>query len=672
MRPVNFALALCAAIVFCSQLSFAFPAKINYQGKLNDSSGSAVPDNVYTLAFNIYDAASAGTLLWSETLGVQVTNGLFSVVLGNNTPLDTSIITPGATPHLGVAVNGEPEFSPRTELVSAAYAIQSEQAGVALLAQDLICAGCIDSSNIDPTQVQRRVTGTAPLGEFITAINQDGSVSTAPDQGGQPSGWTDDGTVVRLSIDTDSVGIGTASPTSKLDVAGGNFNLQYSTVSSGNILKSDTLFLHNFGSLNTFIGTRAGNLTMIGAGNTGVGYQALTSIAGGSSNTASGMRALFSNTSGSFNTAAGRFALYFNIDASHNTANGYTALQNNNGSRNTAIGSSVLFSNTTGHDNTAGGYRALYSNTDGDNNTATGVYALEDNTTGDGNTATGLSALASNTTGNNNTACGIGALVINNTGSSNTANGMSALQNNTSGSYNTASGRDALLFNDTGIYNAAIGYRALFNNSMGVENTSGGAFALSDNTTGNGNTSCGYFALSTNTTGSNNTAIGRLANVSAGNLINATAIGNGATVDASNKIRLGNADVTVIEGQVAFTFTSDKNQKENFRPLNGNEVLNRIREIELTSWNYKGHDPKKFRHYGPTAQDFFAAFGKDDLGTIGTDTTINTADVVGILMSAVQALEKRTAEVTELKNRMEYLERMLNELQAGRPQDGIN
>jgi len=78
------------------------------------------------------------------------------------------------------------------------------------------------------------------------------------------------------------------------------------------------------------------------------------------------------------------------------------------------------------------------------------------------------------------------------------------------------------------------------------------------------NTSPGTGALQTNTTGDNNTAIGSGADVSAGNLTNATAIGAGAEVDASNKIRLGNEDVTVIEGQVAFSSISDKTLKENF------------------------------------------------------------------------------------------------------------
>src|SRR5262245_56922321 len=37
------------------------------------------------------------------------------------------------------------------------------------------------------------------------------------------------------------------------------------------------------------------------------------------------------------------------------------------------------------------------------------------------------------------------------------------------------------------------------------------------------------------------------------------------------------------------------------------------------------------------AQDFFAAFGNDGIGQVGTETTINSGDLAGILMIAVQA-----------------------------------
>jgi Chaperone of endosialidase len=159
--------------------------------------------------------------------------------------------------------------------------------------------------------------------------------------------------------------------------------------------------------------------------------------------------------------------------------------------------------------------------------------------------------------------------------------------------------------------------------------------------------------------------------VSAGNLTNATAIGAGATVNASNKVRLGNTAVTVIEGQVAFTASSDKTKKENFEPVDGEEVLGKIRGFELSSWNFIGHDPKEFRHYGPMAQDFFTAFGHDGVGQIGSETTINSGDLAGILMIAIQALEKRTAElrqkeaqIVELKAKQAYFETVVARVEA--------
>ncbi|TAJ98426.1 hypothetical protein EPO44_11620, partial [bacterium] len=58
------------------------------------------------------------------------------------------------------------------------------------------------------------------------------------------------------------------------------------------------------------------------------------------------------------------------------------------------------------------------------------------------------------------------------------------------------------------------------------------------------------------------------------------------------------------------------------------------------------------------AQEFFAAFGHDGLGTIGTPTTITSTDMAGVLMIAVQTLEKQNRE---LKNRVDTLERLIKE-----------
>jgi hypothetical protein len=263
----------------------------------------------------------------------------------------------------------------------------------------------------------------------------------------------------------------------------------------------------------------------------------------------------------------------------------------------------------------------------------------------------------SNSLAGDNTAGGLNAL-LNNTGSENTAYGAAALQNNASGFFNTATGAFALQNNTTGSNNTASGRFALFNNTSGIENTASGSGALI-----------------TNSTGSDNTAIGTNADVVSGNLNNATAIGAGAVVDASNKIRLGNSAVTVIEAQVGLTVISDRHQKENFQPVDDEEVLKKIRGLSLSTWNFIGQDAKRFRHYGPMAQDFFAAFGQDGIGTIGTPTTITSTDLDGIVMAAVKGLEKRTveqskqldflrAENADLKEQMNALERKLGVVAA--------
>jgi uncharacterized protein YhaN len=63
------------------------------------------------------------------------------------------------------------------------------------------------------------------------------------------------------------------------------------------------------------------------------------------------------------------------------------------------------------------------------------------------------------------------------------------------------------------------------------------------------------------------------------------------------------------------------------------------------------------------AQDFFAAFGHDGLGQIGSETTINSGDLAGILMIAVQALEKRTAELKQKEAQLAVLEARLEALE---------
>jgi hypothetical protein len=102
-------------------------------------------------------------------------------------------------------------------------------------------------------------------------------------------------------------------------------------------------------------------------------------------------------------------------------------------------------------------------------------------------------------------------------------------------------------------------------------------------------------------------------------------------------------------GDNSWSAISDVRLKENFIPVNGEDFLQKISKMPLTTWNYKDQDVKTFRHYGPMAQDFYAAFGHDKLGTIGCDTLINQQDFLGVNLIAIQALEKRTQKTNLLE-----------------------
>ena len=97
-------------------------------------------------------------------------------------------------------------------------------------------------------------------------------------------------------------------------------------------------------------------------------------------------------------------------------------------------------------------------------------------------------------------------------------------------------------------------------------------------------------------------------------------------------------------GASSWSTISDSTKKEGFVKADAEAFLKKLRQLKLGSWNYKTQDPNQYRHYGPMAQEIFAAYGKDRLGTIGSDTLLASADMDGIMMILLQGLEKRSED----------------------------
>src|SRR5262249_29560145 len=133
-------LALCG---FFLAHAAAPPALVNYQGVLRNSQDQ--PQNgTFDMTFRFFDAQTAGNeiLIDAHTSGggnpVTVTNGLFTVLLGGGTVSDgagagtytslAQVFRDYATVWLETTVGGE-TLSPRTRVVSSAYALNADSLG---------------------------------------------------------------------------------------------------------------------------------------------------------------------------------------------------------------------------------------------------------------------------------------------------------------------------------------------------------------------------------------------------------------------------------------------------------------------------------------------------------------------------------------------------------------
>ncbi len=117
--------------------------------------------------------------------------------------------------------------------------------------------------------------------------------------------------------------------------------------------------------------------------------------------------------------------------------------------------------------------------------------------------------------------------------------------------------------------------------------------------------------------------------------------------------------VGLASGGGSWVTISDSAKKENFLEADGEYFLESITKLRLGSWNYKEQDSEEYRHYGPMAQEIFHYFGHDNYGLIGNDTTLAQADMDGIIMIALKALERRTSRLGPINKKLEDINNKL-------------
>lgn len=186
--------ALTVAFLLATSLAFAeVPQILNYQAVLKDSTDRPIRNETRDVQFAIYEDSVDNTTLWIDTVTITTNNnGVFHTLLGAQEPIPESTFD-GSVRWLGVQIEVNFEQTPRTPLVSVGYAYKAWRSDTA-----------------------------------------DFALSSA---GG---GWVNNGNIVRLETNTDSVGIGTSSPTELLSVVGGK-------ISINSTMAGDVLVLRNGG-----------------------------------------------------------------------------------------------------------------------------------------------------------------------------------------------------------------------------------------------------------------------------------------------------------------------------------------------------------------------------------------------------------------------------------------
>jgi hypothetical protein len=623
------AAAMAAALCGGGIASAAVPATINYQGFLTDQkTGAPVNANV-SVTFALYDAASGGVALYTETQTLAAASGVINAQIGSVTPFPATLAFD--KPYWLEIKVGSETLAPRQALASSAYA----QAASGI--------GSFGNGNTK--------AGDAALRSITTGSNNAAFASYALRANTTGSSNTATGSTALFANST------------------GSFN----TATGQGALAANTT-----ASENTATGASALGSNTTGFDNTATGMNALRSSTTGSNNTATGTAALALNTTGSGNTASGAFALDANTTGDSNTATGQNALfANTIGVSNTATGQNALYANTTGGSNVATGVGAMFLNTTGSGNIAAGAGALLNNTTGSYNVGIGDGGGSAIVGGSFN-------IDISNPGAASdsgiirigdAANSKGTFLHGIQGvTLAKDDGRPVVVSSDGQLATvpgitltaAGLGFGATTRQMLNLWNT-GYGIGVQNNmfylrtASGFGWYQGGVHSDAWNDPGAGGRRLMGLSEQGLRVVGSAPTGANDITLLADGSIHAINIYGTVLNP------SSDRNAKENFSDIDVLDVLARVVALPLQTWNYRS-DEQRVAHVGPMAQDFYAAFN------VGADDKhIATVDADGVALAAIQGLyhlvEEKDAALNALREQLAAQEETIARLNADR--DGL-
>ena len=436
------------------------------------------------------------------------------------------------------------------------------------------------------------------------------------------------------------------------------------TIGGGGASGSTNLVTDNYGTVGGGAENRAGNANgdpadggyaTVGGGSENIASSYAATVGGGYDNTASGYAATvggghlitvtggYATAGGGLsNTASGLYALV--AGGGDNTASGQAATVGG-GYGNVASGVNATVgggehTSVTGQAATVAGGSYITATSDyaaiggGQHHTASAPYATIGG--GEFNTASGYDATVGG--GNWNEGSGEGATVGG--GDSNIADGGRATVGG--GSVNTASGWAATV--PGGYGNTAQG-----NNSFAAGNRAkayhNGAFVWADSWT--------------NTDFESQQAHQFRVRAWGGAQFND---GLGDWVELLWTLPIATSTGAWLSWDGIWWNASDVALKENFAPVDSREVLQKLANMPITTWNYRGKDVDT-RHLGPTGQDFYAAFGLGD-----SDRAISTLDADGVALTAIQGLyelvQEKDGQIAVLEAEVSTLHQQNTDLEA--------